>query len=69
MMTDQQCLTPIEMEQAFRIFDRNGDGYIDADELRHQLTHLGEKLDEQDVDEIIREIDADGDGKINYLGT
>ena len=44
------------------------DGYIDARELRHLLTNLGEKLTDLEVDEMIREVDIDGDGKVDYNG-
>ena len=30
------------------------------------MTNLGEKLTDEDVDEMIREADIDGDGQINY---
>ena len=30
--------------------------------------HLGEKLTDSEVDEMIREADIDGDGQINYDG-
>lgn len=30
------------------------------------MTNLGEKLTEEEVDEMIREADIDGDGHINY---
>ena len=69
MMAKQQCLGPEELEQAFRMFDKDGDGFIDARELRHLLTNLGEKLSEQEVDEMIAEVDIDGDGKVDYTGT
>ena len=50
------------------MFDKNGDGYISASELRHVMTTLGEKLTDEEVDEMIREADIDGDGKVNYEG-
>ena len=50
------------------LFDRDGDGYIDAKELRYLLTTLGEKLTDAEVDEIIKDVDVDGDGKVNYQG-
>ena len=40
----------------------------DAVELRRLLTGLGEKLTDQEVDEMIREVDIDGDGKVDYQG-
>ena len=39
---------------------------ISAAELRHVMTNLGEKLTDEEVDEMIREADVDGDGQINY---
>lgn len=55
-----------EVREAFRVFDRNGNGYISAAELRHVLTSIGDKLTEDEADEMIREADVDGDGQINY---
>ena len=55
-----------ELKEAFRVFDRNGDGSISAKDLRHIMTNLGEKLTDEEVDEMIREADIDGNGQINY---
>ncbi len=49
-----------------QVFDRDGNGFISAAELRHVMTNLGEKLTDDEVDEMIREADVDGDGQINY---
>ena len=51
---------------ANEVFDRDGNGFISAAELRHVMTNLGEKLTDEEVDEMIREADVDGDGQINY---
>jgi len=58
-----------EIREAFRVFDRDGTGMISAAELRHVMTNIGEKLSDQEVDEMIREIDVDRDGQVNYEGT
>ena len=54
------------MNIANEVFDRDGNGFISAAELRHVMTNLGEKLTDEEVDEMIREADVDGDGQINY---
>ncbi|CDR97700.1 calmodulin [Babesia ovata] len=58
--------TEEELVQAFKVFDRDGNGFISAQELRHVMTNLGEKLTNEEVEEMLREADVDGDGKINY---
>ncbi|KFU91634.1 Calmodulin [Chaetura pelagica] len=55
-----------EIREAFQVFDKEGSGWVSVEELRHVLTHLGEKLTEQEVDEMLREADGDGDGRVKY---
>ncbi|MQM05760.1 hypothetical protein Taro_038566 [Colocasia esculenta] len=50
-----------ELKEAFRVFDKDQNGFISAAELRHVMTNLGEKLTDEEVDEMIREADVDGD--------
>jgi calmodulin len=42
--------------QAFKVFDKDGNGFISAAELRHVMTNLGEKLTDEEVDEMIRSV-------------
>ncbi|XP_005497364.3 calmodulin-like protein 3 [Zonotrichia albicollis] len=55
-----------EIREAFRVFDKDGNGYISAAELRHVMTNLGEKLTDEEVDEMIKEADCNNDGQVNY---
>lgn len=55
-----------EIKQAFRVFDRNGDGYISKSEFKHCMMHFGERFTDEEVEEMISEADANNDGKIDY---
>ncbi|KAI8336718.1 calmodulin [Chlamydoabsidia padenii] len=55
-----------ELREAFQVFDKDGNNYISSDELRQVMISVGERLSEQELDEMIREADVDGDGQINY---
>ncbi|KAH9908259.1 calmodulin 1 [Fomitopsis serialis] len=51
-----------EIKEVLRVFDQDGSGYISAAELRRVITNRGEKLSDNEVDEMICEVDVDGDG-------
>lgn len=51
---------------AFRVFDQSGSGEIGAQELRHIMTSLGEKLSDEEADEMIKLADPSGSGIIRY---
>ncbi|KAF3686728.1 Guanylyl cyclase-activating protein 2 [Channa argus] len=67
-----------KLRWSFKVYDKDGNGYVDKDELRSIIdsiyrvkkgskTDMGDsliKLDEV-VDRIIQAVDSDGDGKIN----
>jgi len=57
-----------EMRQAFRVFDRDGNGVIDEKELRTTMKNLGENVSKNDVKAMIKAADKNGDGKIDYEG-
>lgn len=60
--------TADEIREAFRVFDKDGNGFISVAELRHIMGNLGEKMPEEEVEEMIQEADIDGDGQVNYDG-
>jgi calmodulin len=55
-----------ELLDAFRVFDREGKGYIPTAELRHIITSLGEKLTEKEADEMMSEADPEQSGSVDY---
>ncbi|KAG6483744.1 hypothetical protein ZIOFF_060398 [Zingiber officinale] len=55
-----------ELKEAFRVFDKDQNGFISAAELHHVMKNIGEKLTDDEVNQMIREADTDGDGQINY---
>ncbi|XP_041353557.1 calmodulin-like isoform X2 [Gigantopelta aegis] len=55
-----------DLREALRIFDKDGNGYINVGEFRHVLVSLGEKLADEEVDELMRELNMTGDGQFSY---
>ncbi|KAF0892074.1 hypothetical protein E2562_013469 [Oryza meyeriana var. granulata] len=55
-----------ELREAFRVFDKDQNGFISAAELRQVMANIGERLTDEEVGEMILEADVDGDGQINY---
>jgi calmodulin len=55
-----------EVCEAYKNFDKDGNGTINSAELRHIMTNLGEKLTNEECDELLREADIDSKGMINY---
>jgi len=49
-----------------QVFDKDQRGFIEAKELRHVLTNIGEKLSTTEMEDMIKEADPDNDGKIQY---
>ena len=58
--------TEEELLEAFKVFDRDGNGYVTSHELRNVLTSLCEGTSPEEVEEMIREADIDGDGQVDY---
>ena len=48
------------------MFDTDGNGFINAAELRQVMLNLGEKLTEEEVEMMIKEADVNGDNLVNY---
>ena len=49
-----------------QVFDTNNDGVISRDELKAMMLNLGEKLSDREIDAMIKAVDTDGDGMVNF---
>uniref|UniRef100_A0A8C4SBK7 Calcium binding protein 2a n=1 Tax=Erpetoichthys calabaricus TaxID=27687 RepID=A0A8C4SBK7_ERPCA len=58
-----------ELRDAFREFDSNGDGQISTAELREAMKKLlGQQLNPREIDEIVKDVDLNGDGLVSFEG-
>ncbi|XP_074291384.1 putative calcium-binding protein CML13 [Silene latifolia] len=55
-----------QLRDAFKVLDKEGTGFVAVADLRHILTNIGEKLEPDEFDEWIREVDVGSDGRIKY---
>merc|ERR1712156_1271172 len=55
-----------DLREAFKIFDRDKDGYISMKELKKVANMLGTMLTKEELDEFMAEADKDGNGKLDY---
>lgn len=63
--SDSRIRIEEELEQVFNKFDVNGDGKICASELGSIMGSLGHQPTEDELQNMIKEVDGDGDGFIN----
>eukprot|EP00753_Platysulcus_tardus_P009369 PLAT2013.1.p1 GENE.PLAT2013.1~~PLAT2013.1.p1 ORF type:complete len:182 (-),score=80.23 PLAT2013.1:119-664(-) len=63
LLTDAQIE---ELKEAFALFDRAGRGSIDAENLGHVLRSLGQSPTDEEVVEMIKQVDLDGNGSIDF---
>ena len=68
-MFEKNLLDDARLEAAFRNFDKDGDGYIDAGNIKKVLSSFGEIEGDMDAyinDKIIKEFDQEGTGRISF---
>jgi calcium-dependent protein kinase len=64
-INEKQLLTNEKLQAAFRMFDKDGSGLISAAEIKEVLG-FGKTLSEEAVNEIIKQVDENGDGEISF---
>ena len=50
------------------MFDKDGSGTLNVTELRRVMSNMGERLGEDEIEEMIKEANATQDGLIDYHG-
>ncbi len=55
-----------ELKAAFRLFDKNKDGYITRAELKSAMRKIGEPVTDKEAASLVKQADLDKDGKVNY---
>ncbi|RCI10397.1 hypothetical protein L249_4395 [Ophiocordyceps polyrhachis-furcata BCC 54312] len=56
---------PEEYCRGFQVFDKDMTGFIGVGQLKYILTNLGEKMSEDEVDELLKAVDTTS-GQVNY---
>ncbi|CAF4490458.1 unnamed protein product, partial [Rotaria sp. Silwood2] len=51
---------------AFRQFDQDGSGYIQAEELEHIMQKMGRPYNKAEINAMVKSLDQSGDGKIGF---
>ncbi len=59
---------PEEYCRGFQVFDKDMTGFIGVGQLRYILTNLGEKMTDDEVDELLKAVETSGNGEVNYTG-
>lgn len=49
------------------MFDKELTGFIGVGQFRYILTNLGEKMSDEEVDELLKTVDTSS-GELNYIG-
>ena len=59
-----------DLKYYFKKFDQNGDGFITGDEFALVMkTFGGRTYSKEEVDDAIKTVDINADGKVSYEGT
>ncbi|KAH8379287.1 hypothetical protein KR009_004032, partial [Drosophila setifemur] len=57
-----------ELREAFRLYDKQGNGFIPTTCLKEILKELDDQLTDKELDLMIEEIDSDGSGTVDFDG-
>ena len=55
-----------ELKDAFRLYDKEGNGYITTGQIREIFMEVDPNIKAEDLDDVIDEIDEDGTGNLDF---
>eukprot|EP01087_Luapelamoeba_hula_P002228 TRINITY_DN11925_c0_g1_i1.p1 TRINITY_DN11925_c0_g1~~TRINITY_DN11925_c0_g1_i1.p1 ORF type:complete len:148 (-),score=38.44 TRINITY_DN11925_c0_g1_i1:169-612(-) len=55
-----------ELIDAFKVFDKAGTGFVSLSDIKHVIVVLGESLSKEEADQMLKDAETDGSGRINY---
>jgi calmodulin len=55
-----------ELRDAFKVFDKDGNGTISKSELKILMQNLGQRLSDEELEAMMGEVDTDGNGEIDF---
>ena len=66
VMVIQLVFLFIHFFQAFRVFDKDGNGYVSSSEIKFVMSGLGVHFTDDELQEMVQEADIDGDGQVCF---
>ena len=55
-----------QISQSFKVFDVDGDGKISIEDLKFMMESLGEQLTDEELADVMKEIDSNGNNCIDF---
>ena len=59
-------LDQVYLKEVFKIFDREGEGYLSPQCVYHTFLALGETIKLEDITDVLKEYDLNGDGNLSF---
>ena len=64
-MNEKALFSEKKLKAAFKMFDKDGSGFISKDEIKDSLANF-RNISESELDDIIKQVDDNEDGEISF---
>jgi Ca2+-binding EF-hand superfamily protein len=68
LLWEEEDVSKDALTQCFKVLDKDGNGVVSTSEFRNLMMNHGEKLTEQELNDLLDLADQNDDGKMNYSG-